>query len=425
MDTENSCLTTIYEKTGGRPLWVNGNGPGAKATVIQHFLRSSYREGIDPGNYASERISSLFSATKPDDLALLDVLLTSNLARYIHDMRFGELEMSRLKPDCSMETGTGSFPVVEAVKAALAAPDIGAYLQSLVPDHTYYTKLRTALRVYRKMANNHSWQPIPPGPLIRPEDRDERLAEISRRLALINGEQNIAALPVRYTGKFVDKVKNFQHYHGLREDGIIGPLTLYWLNKTPQDLVNLICINMARWRHQAHDLAKTHIMVNIAGFSLKAVKNFQIELEMPVIVGDVEHKTAMFSDTIEYLDFNPFWNLPPSIARDEELPALRKNPRHLADRHIRVFSNWRSDGVELDPLVIDWKSVSRSQISRFKLRQDPGSWNALGRVKFVFPNHYSIYLHDTPLRKLFDYPVRDFSHGCIRVSQALDLALFC
>ncbi|MBE0584000.1 MAG: L,D-transpeptidase family protein, partial [Desulfofustis sp.] len=176
---------------------------------------------------------------------------------------------------------------------------------------------------------------------------------------------------------------------------------------------------------QSHQLGDTYIMVNITSFSLKAVRNNLVVHEMPVIVGKFQHQTPIFSDHIKYLDFNPYWNVTPSIARDEDLPALRLNPDHLVERHVRLFSSWREDAVELDSTAIDWHATSRSQMSNFKLRQDPGPWNALGRVKFVFPNHNSIYLHDTPTQNLFEQTSRSFSHGCIRVSKPLVLAAFC
>lgn len=419
------CLAAIYHETGARPLWVDSNGPGVKASIIQQYLRLSFREGVDPKEYEAELIESLFNSRKPDDLAQLDILITYNLVKYIHDMSFGRMEYRRFDPELFAEVGNEFFNPVEAIKAAISSPDLGAFLESLVPVHKYYSKLKESLPFYRTLADKDAWRPIPSGNLIRPGDQDQRLTTIRQRLSVISREKSLAEFPETYEGKFVEAVKKFQQDHGLRPDGIIGPRTLSWLNKTPEELINIICINMARWRWQAHDLGKSYIMVNIAGFSLKAVRNNEIELEMPVIVGKLQHKTPVFSDKIRYLDFNPYWNLPRSIARDEELPALRKNSRHLADRHIRVFSSWHSDAVELDPLAIDWNSVSRSQISGYKLRQDPGPWNALGRVKFVFPNHHSIYLHDTPANDLFRLPARAFSHGCIRVSQPLKLALFC
>jgi murein L,D-transpeptidase YcbB/YkuD len=149
-----------------------------------------------------------------------------------------------------------------------------------------------------------------------------------------------------------------------------------------------------------------------------------MKIHFPVIVGKSQHQTPVFSDRVMYIDFNPYWNIPPSIARNEELPRLRKDRLHLVKRHIRLFSSWRADAVELDPTTMDWNTISRSQISGFKLRQDPGPWNALGRVKFVFPNKYDVYMHDTPTQNLFSRNKRDFSHGCIRVSDPPSLALF-
>lgn len=138
----------------------------------------------------------------------------------------------------------------------------------------------------------------------------------------------------------------------------------------------------------------------------------------------MHHETPIFSDEIRYVEFNPFWNLTPHIARTETLAHLRQDSGYLAEKHIRLFSSWGSDAVELDPRNIDWKTVSPRAMNRYKLRQDPGVWNALGTMKFVFPNKYSVYLHDTPNHDLFRVAKRAFSHGCIRLSDPAGLAVF-
>jgi murein L,D-transpeptidase YcbB/YkuD len=181
---------------------------------------------------------------------------------------------------------------------------------------------------------------------------------------------------------------------------------------------------MARWRYQPHDLGEKYLIVNIAGFNLKGVKNNKIELEMPVIVGKRQHQTPVFSASVKYLDFNPFWNIPPSIARNEELPKLQKNPFYLVERHVRLFSGWNEDANELVSTAVEWDQVTSRQISAYKLRQDPGPWNALGKVKFVFPNKYSVYMHGTPEQGYFGRKERSFSHGCIRVGNPPALAGF-
>ena len=145
---------------------------------------------------------------------------------------------------------------------------------------------------------------------------------------------------------------------------------------------------------------------------------------MPVIVGRKYHKTPVFSDTIKYIEFNPYWNVPPSIAKNEMLPKLKKDPYYLKKRHFRIFNGWGPDAKELDSTAIEWKRAGKKDIARLRLRQDPGPWNALGTVKFIFPNKYNVYLHDTPSHGLFQRRQRTFSHGCIRVSKPAELASY-
>ena len=205
---------------------------------------------------------------------------------------------------------------------------------------------------------------------------------------------------------------------------MIGPKTLAVMNVAVDQRIDQLKLNLERWRWHDKELGDTYVLVNIAGFDLKAVRDNRLELEIPVIVGQLHHETPVFSDRIRYAEFNPFWNLTPHIARTETLSHLRKDPNYLAEKHIRLFSSWSSDAVELDPRSIDWQSVTPRAMNRYKLRQDPGVWNALGIVKFVFPNKYSVYLHDTPNHDLFSATNRAFSHGCIRLSDPAALAVF-
>ena len=172
------------------------------------------------------------------------------------------------------------------------------------------------------------------------------------------------------------------------------------------------------------DLGEKYILVNIAHFDLTAFEEGQEVFSFPVIVGKFQQQTPVFSNRIAYIDINPYWNIPPAIARNEELPNLRKDPEYLEKRHVRLFANWDEDAPEIDSRTIDWSTVSPARMGQYLLRQDPGPWNALGRIKFVFPNTYNVYLHDTPTQNLFSRNQRNFSHGCIRVSDPLRLAAF-
>ena len=173
----------------------------------------------------------------------------------------------------------------------------------------------------------------------------------------------------------------------------------------------------------ARDLGDIRVAVTIAGFKLAILNDSNIELTMPVIVGKLYHMTPVFSDEITYIEINPYWNIPTSIAVNEILPKLKRNPRYLKDRNIRVFNSWSQDAQELDSTSIDWGKIG-DNIARYKLRQDPGPNNALGTIKFMFPNEYSVYLHDTPSHDLFKKSERTFSHGCIRVSKPVELASY-
>jgi L,D-transpeptidase YcbB len=420
------CLAAIYQEIGIQPLWVSTAGPGPTAGIIIDRLRRSYLEGLNPEDYDVSLIQSLWTTDRPDELARLDTLLTYNLATYIHDISYGQLKLYQADPELFAAAGNTGFDPVQAIQVSLSVEDLGAYLDSLPPQHRYYVSLKEALEHYRLLALSAQWPYIPSGPLIRPGDSDQRLLAVATRLAATEPIEGVDTFSTdHYHERLVDAVEGFQQRHGLEPDGIIGPQTLAMLNRTPAELAAVIRANLARWRWQAHNISDTYLMVNIAAFHIKAVRNDRLVHDLPVIVGKFQHQTPVFSDAIRYLDFNPFWNVTPSIARNEDLPALQKNPRHLVERNIRLFSSWQADAHELDSTAIDWQTVSRSQMSRYLLRQDPGPWNALGRVKFVFPNHHSVYLHDTPARDLFRQTSRSFSHGCIRVSQPLLLALFC
>ena len=422
--TKDICLSTIYHEKGGRPFWVTSSGPSKRAGVILDHLLNSFGDGLDPEDYETTTLQNLWDSREPKDLARLDTLLTYNLVKYIHDLSYGQLKFHSSDPKLFAEAGNVTFNPVASVETALAADDIGRYLDELPPQHHYYQSLRQALSHYRELSKQTGWTTVPAGPLIRPGTSDDRLAAIQLRLTMLGEIEPSLEIPQSYHAGLVDSIIAFQKKRGLKPDGIIGTNTIAALNKPIKDLITVIQINLARWRWHAHDLGRNYIMVNIANFTLKAVRNDQVQLDMPVIVGKLQHQTPVFSDTIRYLDVNPFWNVPSSIAMNEELPELRKNPQHLVERHIRLFSSWSADAVEIDSTSVDWQTVSRSQMARYKLRQDPGRWNALGSVKFVFPNHYSVYLHDTPAQDLFSQTSRSFSHGCIRVSKPLDLALF-
>ncbi len=424
LSDKDLCLAKIYKKTGSVPLWVSEKGPGLRAQIIFDFLKKSDQEGLDSSRYDVKDIANVWSTQNPPSLARLDLLLTYNLAKYIHDISFSRIRPLTLDLVMADNEKENDFNVVDAIQHARTTSDLSAFLTSLAPSHQYYQGLKKALKIYRAIAQTGGWQTIPSGPTLHPGDQSPRVENVYKRL-LSPGISGINPPHHNtYDHQLQKAVRKFQELNGLKQDGIVGPQTLATMNIPASHLVDQIIVNMARWRRQAHVLGSKYVMINIADFSLEAFKNKRMILNFPVIIGQRQHQTPVFSDSIKYIEFNPFWNIPTSIAKNEELPNLRKNPRYLVERHVRLFTGWDEQAVELDSTAMDWKDITASQIAGYRLRQDPGPWNALGRVKFGFPNTYSVYMHDTPAKDLFSKNKRDFSHGCIRLSNPLALAIF-
>ena len=421
---EDLCLAAIYMSTGMKPLWVSENGPGKNAAVILQSLENAETEGLQPSDYNVAGIKSLWHSRKPDLLAELETQLTLNFIKYAHDVSHGRIIPFKADPELFAEAGDKYFKPVQVIEKAISAPDLASYIAGLPPAHEHYRKLREALRFYRDTAARGGWEKVAPGGTLRPGDRDERVKQVRQRLAR-TGELDPALINgTLYDAQLVPFVRNFQKKFGLEDDGLIGKKTLQALNETPAEIITGIILNMVRWRWQGHELGRRYIMVNIANYDLKAVADGREVLNMRVIVGKFQHQTPVFSSRVQYVDFNPFWNVPPSIARNEELPDLRQDPYYLVKRKVRLFSGWDADAVELDSTAIDWHTVTPGEMERYKLRQDSGPWNALGPVKVMFPNEYNVYIHGTPAQELFEHNVREFSHGCIRASEPLALAAF-
>ncbi|SHO50248.1 L,D-transpeptidase family protein [Desulfopila aestuarii] len=428
LKSEEMCLALIYRDLGPYPLWVTVDGPTAKAEVILEYIRNADLQGLDPQEYNLDRLLNLWHTENAAELAQLDTSLTYSLVKYIHDVSYGQLKPHETDPELFAEAGESDFNPLLTVKQVLVVSDLDQFFKNLPPQHYHYRSLVSALARYRKIAADGGWPQVAGGESLRPGEHDARVPTIRERLKVTGELQEKATVldTNLYDPELEEAVKVFQRHHGLTQDGVIGKKTTAAMNITAAQKVDMIRINMARWRWHAHELGDKYIMVNIASFNLKAFQDNSDTptLDFAVIVGQDQHQTPVFSDTVAYLDFNPYWNVTPSIAANEELPGLRKDPNHLSKRHIRVFSSWQPEAVELDSTTMDWHTVTPGRMRGYKLRQDPGPWNALGKVKFVFPNQYSVYMHDTASPNLFQRTKRDFSHGCIRVSNPLELAIF-
>ncbi len=422
-DLIKQWLGLIYENIGMHPLWVTVDGPGEKAEILLSILENAAVDGLNPADYFVDHLQSLWPSRTPDDVIELDTLLTLAFIDYARDTQNGRVQSLKIRPELrTAEQEQAAFDPLTTLHNVLQAPDFTQAMTDLLPRHQRYTSLRAALPFYQKLAENGGWPQLASGTSIRPGEQNPRIPALRKRL------QIEGFLPVHdsdttlYDPELIKAVSQLQLQHGLGADGVIGKSTIAAMNISADAKVKQILINLERWRWQAHDFEEHYALVDITGFTLEIIDKGKIILEMPVVVGTPQHETPTFSDHIQYVELNPYWNIPTQIARDEILVELHKNPNYLNAKHIRLFSDRSSEATELSPLSMNWQQISPQTMGRFKLRQDPGKWNALGAIKIAFPNSYNIYMHDTPSQNLFKRSSRSFSHGCIRLSDPLLLA---
>ncbi len=421
----NGWLADIYNTAKLQPIWVTTSGPGKKAEILLTVLQNSSSDGLIPEDYQTSRITSLWQSKTPDQLIELDTLLTTALVSYGHDAQYGRADSGANKPDLSaQDEEIPAFNGLTLVQTALSAPDFTQFLTSLLPSHPYYKNLRAALPHYQALEKAGGWPLVAAGKSIHPGEQEPRIPVIRTRLQKEGFLPSSSTEDTLYDESLAQAVISFQRRHGLTDDGVIGAATITAMNIPAGKKVRQIILNLERWRWEAHDLGQKYVLVDIAGFTLEGIVDNAVKLQMPVVVGALHYETPIFSDQIQYMELNPYWNVPAKIARDEMLDELRKNPHYLNAKNIRLFSDRTADGGELNPSSLNWHQISPQQMGRFKLRQDPGKGNALGFIKFVFPNSFNVYMHDTPSQSHFKRSNRAFSHGCIRLGAPLQLADF-
>lgn len=314
-------------------------------------------------------------------------------------------------------------PAKEAVLEPIAGgEEVGPILAGLRPRHEGYDRLVRALSRYREIEAAGGWPKLPEGPSIKPGAADPAVTTLRRRLEITGdfagGETE---QPQFFDDALVEALSRFQRRHGLDDDGVVGPKTREALNVSVQRRVRSLELNLERWRWLPQDLGQRHLLVNVPAYELRVSENGRDVLTMRVIVGRAMRRTPVFSDLMRYLVFSPSWEVPPTILRQDKLPEIRKNPKYPAEQNMRVFQLGGGNWNEVDPSAVDWSRASGATI---RLRQRPGPTNALGLVKFMFPNPFNVYLHDTPSRELFARSQRDFSSGCVRIEKPAELALY-
>ena len=407
------ALTAHYLQQNGTIYWA---GTGRMTPFIQRLIDAE-DDGLNPADYPINALMQLRDAVVPDDpwsAAEAELLFSAFFVAYAADLKIGRVTPSKV--DKRLFRNRKTIDVLRVLTDLKKQRNPGTFLSTFESRNPHYRALKKMLVLYRAMAKSGNWPTVPSGPNIKPGGSDPRIPQIRKLLMLTGDYTGSAEGGNSYDKATSDAVIRFQARHGLEAKGLIGKQTVLALNVPPTDRATQIKLNMERWRWMPENLGSHHITVNLAAYELQEIEDQAVVERMNVVVGAVATQTPEFSDELEYVEMNPTWTVPYSIATKEMLPKLRANPFAYAN-DFDVFMN----GKLASWLSIDWSAYGPGKFP-FTFRQRPGPKNALGKVKFMLPNKHNIYLHDTPSKDKFLQTTRAFSHGCIRLSRPIDFA---
>lgn len=417
-------LPRFYEERGFKPAWSNYE------SFIQAIeaLEGSYQDGLLPSDYNLDGMIRIrdtvllqLNSSNLDHswTAELDILLTDAIFLYAFHLFDGKTDPTSLDVDWNFGHIDLSDDAPEALKEAIDKKKILKTIQDLRPDFPGYYVLMEELARYREIHERGGWGTIEAGGKIDPGDSDPRIPLIRKRLAATNDLSILTTTDDAVYDEALEKdIRSFQDRHGLTADGIIGKGTFGALNIPVEKKIDMLRVNLERSRWIIRNIGTDYIVVNIARYKAYVEHNFDLVHETNVMVGRTFHKTPVFRSKLAYLEFNPTWTVPVSITRNEMIPKILKDPEYLKKNHFVLLDG---SGKVVPEGSVDLTAISASNFP-YTIQQVPGPWNALGEVKFIFPNSHSVFLHDTQAKSLFSQANRTFSHGCIRVQNPHDLA---
>lgn len=416
------ALRTYYNDPTSSVLWQDDQLANA---FLQRLANSRY-DGLGDRTNLFEQLQAVRSVNRfalsrqagLRQVAEAELYWSAGFLKYAQDMKKGRFLPTKI--DSKLYWHSKEVDMVAALQLLAALGRIDAFFDKWEPQLPTYKALKLALADYLRLQQAGGWPKVHVVNVLKPGETNDLVPGLRSRLAVTDGAPlDVGAEAQNVYGEdLVKALKRFQTRHGLEADGVIGKNTFFQLNIPIESRIRQIILSMERLRWMPEDLGVHYIQVNIAAYQLKHVENGKLRDLMRVVVGQPYHQTPVFSKKMTYVELNPYWNVPRSIALNEELPKLKKAPGARAARGFEALVNDKPVPVT----SINWSQYSRGNFP-FRLRQKPGDNNALGRVKFMFPNQFNVYMHDTPARSLFSRAGRAFSHGCIRLARPVDMAV--
>ena len=418
MIVDLNLVGPYYRSDTASPIWIENGRMTERAAALLDALNRAAEDGLEGSDYLPRPLARAEALEGDQDVAGFELAMSQAFLQFARDLHAGRTSPSVTDPSIVI----ARKPVDAAAwLASVRDAGVAETIDRLRPQHAQYNQLRRMLGGYRALAERGGWPEIASGPSLKPGMNDPRVVTLRANLKARGYGGLDADEASLYSDDLAEVIKHFQRRYGLETDGIAGPATIAALNMTAADRVRQLVVNLERWRWLPVDLGQRHVLVNQAGFEMFLVSGGETIDSRRIIVGRPFHKSPMFSDSIAYAEFNPTWTVPLSIAGSEFLPKLRKDPGYLSRNNYLLYRSWDANARPIDPYSVNWNSVSKKRFP-YRIVQQPGAKNALGAVKFIFPNKFNVYLHDTPARQLFARTGRAFSHGCIRVSKPLEFA---
>lgn len=406
-----AAVSHFYRARDEQPLWIVGDHFSDKARAAIARIAAAAEDGLNPSVFALPD-AGFHVGHDAAEAAANEVGLSLAAVTFAEEASGGRIKPTSIYKDITRTPER--IDGVTALHALATASDVATALDGFNPPNVAFKRLKAKLAELRASKKEPAREPVELARTLKAGMSDDGVPALRRRLGLPEASDPENAL--LYDDALVEAVKSFQSDHSLNPDGIVGANTLLTLNRDSGDLIGDIVANMEMWRWMPRDLSKDYVFVNVPEFMVRVYRNGAKVHEARVVVGQTNHQTPIFSGEMQYLMVNPFWNVPESIKIKEMLPAIQADPAGYFARH-GYQATW--GGRVIDPSRIIW---DENAVKAVGIRQIPGEANALGNIKFMFPNKHAVYLHDTPSRSLFSRTVRTFSHGCVRVDDPMSFA---
>ena len=412
-------VRAFYTPREHAPAWVDNRRPTERAADAIAVLNTARQHGFSADEYGAAALLAMSQEVEkidkesPERLqhnAEFDVRLTAGLLAFGRDVAVGRFKDPKWK-------SRRQAPDLVAALMKVADGDVKQWVDAVRPPHPEYEALAKALDALHGQKEKGGWVKV--STVLKPGASGAAVLALRQRLSASGHLEGDPAASTAYDADVEAAVRSFQELHGIKATGVVDQQTLAALNVPIDARIRQVALNLQRWRWMPDDLGDRHFMVNVPSFHLIAREQGKPVMDIRVVVGKVGNNTPLFSDEMESVVFSPYWNIPDSIAQGETLPAIARDPNYLARQNMEIV---RTSGEKVSPDDVDWSDPEA--LKGFAFRQRPGSGNALGNVKFLFPNAHNVYLHDTPADSLFGKPTRAFSHGCIRVEEPETLAKY-